>query len=161
MPKRILVVDDEQPARKIVMTMLKTSGYLCRAACNGVDALAILDSGAKFDLVLSGLLMPEMDGASLLINLRDRYPNLPFVMVTAVHDEDVAREVVQSGALDYLRKPFDRDQLLDTVRRALEARQKPDVEPDDSNASEPPVSSDERVVFALLLNKSAIGVYTS
>src|SRR5438270_6379870 len=119
---RILVVDDEEAIREIVASMLRSARYECRQAASGLEALALLNSGEEFELMLSDLMMPEMDGSTLLDRIKERYPDLPVVMVTAVHDISVALQALRNGAYNYLLKPFEREQLLATVRRALENR---------------------------------------
>lgn len=119
---RILVVDDEETIREIVSSMLSGANFQSRQASSGVEALSILESGDEFDLVLSDLMMAEMDGIALLERSKERFPDVPVVMVTAVHDIQVALQALRNGAYDYLLKPFEREQLLATVRRALENR---------------------------------------
>lgn len=119
---RILVVDDEETIREIVSSMLSNAQFQTRQASSGVEALALLDSGEEFDLVLSDLMMAEMDGIALLERTKERFPSMPVVMVTAVHDISVALQALRNGAYDYILKPFEREQLLATVRRALETR---------------------------------------
>ena len=119
---RILVVDDEEPIRDFVTTMLKAANYVCSQAASGKQALALLDSGEEFELMLSDLIMPGMDGIALLEAAKERFPDMPVVMVTAVTDVSVALGAIRNGAYDYLLKPFEREQLLATVRRALENR---------------------------------------
>ena len=119
---RILVVDDEETIREIVCAMLSGAHFQTRQASSGIEALSILESGEEFDLVLSDLMMAEMDGTALLERAKERYPDMPIVMVTAVHDIQVALQALRNGAYDYLLKPFEREQLLATVRRALENR---------------------------------------
>ena len=119
---RILVVDDEETIREIVSSMLGGAHFQTRQASSGIEALSILESGGEFDLVLSDLMMAEMDGIALLEHAKERYPDMPIVMVTAVHDISVALQALRNGAYDYLLKPFEREQLLATVRRALENR---------------------------------------
>jgi putative nucleotidyltransferase with HDIG domain len=119
---RILVVDDEETIREIVSSMLGGAHFQTRQAASGIEALSILESGDEFDLVLSDLMMAEMDGIALLERSKERYPDMPVVMVTAVHDIQVALQALRNGAYDYLLKPFEREQLLATVRRALENR---------------------------------------
>src|ERR1700751_3050299 len=119
---RILVVDDEEPIREIVSSMLAFANYQCRQAASGLEALALLDSGEQFELMLSDLMMADLDGIGLLERTKERYPDMPVVMVTAVHDISVALAAIRNGAYDYLLKPFEREQLLATVRRALENR---------------------------------------
>src|SRR4051794_21571991 len=120
--ERILIVDDEEAIREIVHSMLTISGFRCQQASSGAEALAILESGEEFELILTDLMMSGMDGLGLLERTKERYPDLPVVMVTAVHDISVALAAIRNGAYDYLLKPFEREQLLAIVRRALENR---------------------------------------
>jgi putative nucleotidyltransferase with HDIG domain len=120
--ERILVVDDEDAIREIVCSMLSAANYKTRQASSGIKALALLDAGEEFELMLSDLMMAELDGIGLLEETKERYPDMPVVMVTAVHDIQVALAAIRNGAYDYLLKPFEREQLLATVRRALENR---------------------------------------
>jgi putative nucleotidyltransferase with HDIG domain len=122
MPDRILVVDDEEAIREIVSSMLSATGYVCQHAGSGMEALAVLTSGEEFELMLSDLMMADLDGIGLLERTKEKYPDMPVVMVTAVHDISVALAAIRNGAYDYLLKPFEREQLLNTVSRALENR---------------------------------------
>ena len=119
---RILVVDDEEAIRKITVSMLVAAHYECREADSGLEALVLLKSGEQFDLLLADLMMPEMDGIALLERTKDKYPDMPVVIVTAVHDVGVVLQAMRNGAYDCLLKPSEREQLLATVRRALETR---------------------------------------
>jgi cyclic di-GMP phosphodiesterase len=119
---RILVVDDEEAIREIVCSMLTAANYKCSQASSGLKALAVLDSGEEFELMLSDLMMADLGGLGLLERTKEKYPDMPVVMVTAVHDISVALKAIRDGAYDYLLKPFEREQLLATVRRALENR---------------------------------------
>src|SRR5579864_1414866 len=122
MPDRILVVGDEEPIREIVASMLGTAGYACKQAGSGMEALAVLTSGEDFELMLSDLMMADLDGIGLLERTKEKYPDMPVVMVTAVHDISVVPASIHNRAYDYLLKPFEREQLLNTVSRALENR---------------------------------------
>ncbi|HET9408715.1 MAG TPA: HD domain-containing phosphohydrolase [Candidatus Sulfotelmatobacter sp.] len=122
MAERILVVDDEEAIREIVASMLTSAGYACKQAGSGMEALAILNSGEEFELMLSDLMMADLDGIGLLERTKEKFPDMPVVMVTAVHDISVALAAIRNGAYDYLLKPFEREQLLATVGRALENR---------------------------------------
>src|ERR1700729_2759958 len=122
MADRILVVDDEEPIREIIDSMLSAAGYACKQAGSGMEALAVLTSGEEFELMLSDLMMANLDGIGLLERTKERFPDMPVVMVTAVHDISVALAAIRNGAYDYLLKPFEREQLLATVSRALENR---------------------------------------
>jgi len=120
--ERILVVDDEEPIREIVSSMLAAAGYQCDKASSGMMALEVLSNGSEFELMLSDLMMANLDGIGLLERTKEKFPDMPVVMVTAVHDISVALSAIRNGAYDYLLKPFEREQLLATVRRALEHR---------------------------------------
>jgi putative nucleotidyltransferase with HDIG domain len=119
---RILVVDDEETIREIVCSMLAGAQFQTRQAASGLEAMALLESGEEFDLVLSDMLMAEMDGTALLERAKEKFPDVPVVMVTTVSDIQVALQALRHGAYDYLPKPFEREQLLATVRRAMENR---------------------------------------
>jgi putative nucleotidyltransferase with HDIG domain len=122
MADRILVVDDEEAIREIVCAILVAAGYICNQAGSGLEALALLNSGEEFELMLSDLMMADLDGIGLLERTKEKFPDMPVVMVTAVHDISVALAAIRNGAYDYLLKPFEREQLLNAVRRSLENR---------------------------------------
>jgi DNA-binding NtrC family response regulator len=120
--ERVLMVDDEEPLREILAQMLGFSGYRCRAVAGGGQALKLLDSGEKFDLITSDIYNSEMDGTLFLEQIKRRFPEIPVLMMTAVHDISVALACIRNGAYDFLLKPFEREQLIFAVRRALECR---------------------------------------
>ena len=119
MAEHILVVDDEEPIREIVCSMLASASYRCQQADSGNHALAVLKSSQQFELVLTGLMMADLDGLGLLETINVQYPDLPLVFLTAVHDVTVVLCCLRRGAYDYLLKPFERKELLATIRRAL------------------------------------------
>ncbi len=120
--EKILVVDDEEAIREVVSTLLEAQGYHCGVCSNGRLALDAFRKDS-FDLVLSDIVMPEMDGLKLLAALRSEDPDVPVIMVTAMHDIAIALEAIRAGAYDYILKPFEKDQLHLSVHRALEHRQ--------------------------------------
>src|ERR1019366_1297514 len=122
MSDRILVVDDEEAIREIVCAILAAAGYSWKQASSGMEALALLNSGEVFELMISDLMMADLDGIGLLERTKEKFPDMPVVMVTAVHDISVALAAIRNGAYDYLLKPFEREQLLNAVGRALENR---------------------------------------
>src|SRR5215469_6390638 len=119
--EKVLVVDDEEAIREVVTTLLAAQGYHTVACPNGRLALDTFHKDT-FDLVLSDIVMPEMDGLKLLSELRMDDPDVPVIMVTAMHDIAIALEAIRAGAYDYILKPFEKDQLYLSVRRALEHR---------------------------------------
>ena len=118
---RILIVDDESAIREVVASLLEAQGYQCSTVSNGREAIDVLRE-KTFDLVLSDMVMPEMDGMSLLVRLREKDPELPVVMVTAMHDVSTALDAIRHGAYDYILKPFEKNQLFLSVGRAIEHR---------------------------------------
>ena len=120
--EQILIVDDEEAIREVVSALLKAQDYRCTVCSNGRMALESFRNNS-FDLVLSDIVMPEMDGLKLLAELRLEDPDVPVIMVTAMHDISIALEAIRAGAYDYILKPFEKDQLYLSVRRALEHRQ--------------------------------------
>ena len=119
--ENILVVDDEEAIREVVATMLEAKGYRCTAVSNGRAAQEQIKKVTP-DLVLSDMIMPEMDGIKLLEWVRQYDPEVPIIMVTAIHDISTALEAIRRGAYDYILKPFEKDQLFLGVGRALQHR---------------------------------------
>lgn len=115
----ILVVDDKQSFRFMIKRYLDDAGYRTECAASGAEALVQLEHG-RFDLVLSDMVMPEMDGLTLLRQVRRSHQLLPFVLVTAHGSVDSAVAAMKEGADDYLLKPLNREELLLAVERLLE-----------------------------------------
>jgi putative nucleotidyltransferase with HDIG domain len=116
----ILVVDDESAVLGMVVAMLERSGYDVSAAADAEHALLHLQDDPGCDLVLSDVMMPGVDGLSLLDIICSNHPGVPVVMLTGVQDIHVATNAFRRGAIDYLLKPFNRTQLVSVVARALE-----------------------------------------
>lgn len=116
---RILVVDDTQSFRFMLKGYLDDAGYRTTCVSNAAEALALL-AQEPIDLVLSDMVMPEMDGVGLLRQIRSRFAPLPFVLVTAHGTVDSAVAAMKEGADDYLLKPLNWDELLLVVQRLLE-----------------------------------------
>ncbi|ODA40087.1 Response regulator of zinc sigma-54-dependent two-component system [Desulfosporosinus sp. BG] len=117
--RRILVADDEANMRWVLERALTKAGYEVETVEDGQFALdrALAE---RPDLVLVDLKMPKMDGLSLLHKLKERYPDLLMVMMTAHGSTSTAVEAMKAGAQDYLMKPFDIEELLITVAKAFE-----------------------------------------
>lgn len=122
MGERILVVEDDETGLESLVSTLHAADYVCRKARDGSKALSALDSGEEFALVLSDLVVPGIDGLGLLDHVKTRCPDTPVVLKTAPSDIAFARAAIRDGAYDYLLQPFERDELLLVVRRALEYR---------------------------------------
>ena len=121
---RILVVDDDLGIRQSLSELLAAEGCVVTMAGDGAEALEALESGA-FDLVLSDVVMPRMDGYELFTTVRQRYPDLPILMMTAFHyDRD---HVIKRSRLEGLdgvifKKPVDPDRLREALVEALSKR---------------------------------------
>jgi DNA-binding NtrC family response regulator len=99
MPEHILVVDDEEVWCGIISSILSSEGYKCSVASNSVEALALLNSGEEFALLISNLMMAGVDGLVLLEPTRDRFPDMPFVMETGVNDSSMIRKILPGGGV--------------------------------------------------------------
>ncbi|MER3429102.1 MAG: DNA-binding response regulator [Pyrinomonas sp.] len=116
--KSILVVDDERAQREILEMILSSEGYDVTTASSGEAALKLAKE-KRFDLVLTDLKMTGMDGIELLQRLLTLDSSIIVILLTAHGSIESAKEALRRGAYDYLEKPYDRDQLLDVIRRAL------------------------------------------
>src|ERR1700739_835389 len=119
---RVLVVDDEAHVRSMIAATLERQGYEVVLASGGREALEAIDGGG-FERMRTDIVMQEGNGLALLERIHTQNPNLPVIMVTAIHDISVAIDSMRRGAYDYLLKPFEREHLVATVQRALEHRQ--------------------------------------
>lgn len=122
---RILVIDDEGNIRKMIRVALEQAGHVVDAAPDGRLGLNMYGDGAGFDLVLLDQRMPEMDGLEVLHELRRRTPEAKVIMITAFGTIDLAVDAMQSGAADFLRKPFTLDTLRGAVQSALNIKLEP------------------------------------
>ena len=118
--KKILVVDDYVPTRQMIVEALNSSGYnLVSEADNGRDALDMFRD-ESYDLVISDVMMPRMGGIDLLQNLIDMHSNTAVIMITAQPAVDLTVKAMKKGAVDFLKKPFNIDDLLYKVNVYLQ-----------------------------------------
>ena len=117
-----LVVDDEPRLRRVLVQLLEHDGFTCREAGTGAEGLTAMEAEPA-PLVISDLRMPEMDGVTLLGHVVKRWPDTAVLMVSAVADVDIAVKCLQLGALDYVSKPFNLEEVRARVKQALERRQ--------------------------------------
>lgn len=118
---RILAVDDQPYFRAFVEGMLTEEGYEVRTASSGADALRWLER-ERFDVVLTDLVMPEMDGSELVRRIREREPGQEVVVVSGVGDVKTAVDAMKLGATDYLLKPIDRTALARSLETLLQRK---------------------------------------
>jgi two-component system, OmpR family, KDP operon response regulator KdpE len=117
-PLRVLVIDDEPPIRKLLRVGLSAHGYQIMEASSGKAALELL-SEQKPDLVILDLGLPDMQGHELLRVVRERNDSVPIVVLSSRDDEAGKVQALDSGADDYVTKPFGMDELLARMRAAL------------------------------------------
>jgi two-component system response regulator AtoC len=112
-------VDDEEHIRKIMSIMLGKKGYACRLAASGAEALELLTQ-ESFDAVLTDLHMPGLDGLGLLAKIKEMAPDLVVIVVTAFATMETAILAMKAGAYDYIAKPFNEDEIILVLEKALE-----------------------------------------
>ena len=117
----ILIVDDEFNIRLVLSAMLKKEGYGVASATDGLEALQILKAG-KIDVVVTDLKMPNLDGMGLLNCITKQYPEVPVIIITAHGSVATAVEALKKGALDYITKPFELDDLKNVISKAIKTR---------------------------------------
>ncbi len=118
MKPRILVVDDEESIREFLNIMLKKEGYDVTCVEDGQIAINILQK-RNFDMIISDLQMPNVTGMELLKHVKEGYPEIVFMMITAFGTADTAVEAMKMGAYDYLSKPFKIDEVRINISNAL------------------------------------------
>jgi len=115
---KILIVDDEKNIRLTLSRSLKLPGYLVDTAINGEEALQKLKE-QRYHLVLLDLKLPGMDGIEVLRQIRQLYPFISVIIITAYGTIDSAVEVMKLGAIDFIQKPFTPDEIRDIVVKVL------------------------------------------
>jgi two-component system response regulator AtoC len=123
MSATVLIVDDEENIRRVLSMALQKEGYHTIAASGGHQALKLLDE-ARCDVMLSDMVMPDMNGLELLRRARERQPELLVVMMTAYGTIPAAVEAMRLGAVDFLTKPLEMDVLRKVIRNALRDRER-------------------------------------
>ena len=118
---KILVIDDEQSMRDFLSIMLKKEGYDVVAAEAGADALKAVQTEI-FDLVISDVKMPGLDGIDVLRTVKELSPETVVIMITAYASAETAVEAMKLGAYDYITKPFKVDEIKLIIQKALEKR---------------------------------------
>ncbi len=118
---RVLVVDDEEYIRLSLRELLSYLGYKVVTATNGEDALKKLEQ-EKYDVAFVDVKMPEMNGIQLLAKIRERFPDVSVIMMTGYATVENAIDAVKLGAYDFLRKPYDIEEVRVSINRLLEKR---------------------------------------
>ncbi|MDF1607439.1 response regulator [Hoeflea sp. YIM 152468] len=117
----VLLVEDEEAVRRGGKRMLEARGYQVHEAGTGVEALEVLQElGGKVDIVVSDVVMPEMDGPTLLVELRKDYPDMKFIFVSGYAEDAFAKNLPADAKFGFLAKPFSLKQLATSVREMLD-----------------------------------------
>jgi DNA-binding NtrC family response regulator len=123
MPERLLVVDDEPNMLRLLKTILMDkTGYEVTTTNNPLEVSKLLQE-APYDLVITDLKMPLVDGIDLIGIIKNIDANIPIIVITAYGTIEVAEEAIQKGAYDFITKPFRKETILITIKRALEWKQ--------------------------------------
>ena len=118
---KVLVVDDDEVISQNLKRLLEKSGYLADTAYTGEEALRKIGEN-HFDLALIDLLLPDMDGLKLLLEVKRISPITAIIIITAFGTIPNAVEAIRRGAADYITKPFRMDELLSTIKKVIEER---------------------------------------
>jgi len=118
MTTRVLIVDDEPFVRHLIRDTLKTRGFATGSAANGVEALEEL-AKEPYDLVISDVVMPEMEGFELLKRVKKDYPGLKVIILTGYSSQHDISDFLLYGADEYLTKPFQVNELLAAVEKVI------------------------------------------
>ena len=127
--KHILIVDDEEAVCWSLQRALGREGHSVSVAASAEQGLALLKR-QRPDVLILDVRLPGMDGLTALTRIRQLMPDLPVIVVTAFGDLPTAVRAVEGGVFDYLAKPFDLQQAIDCVNRALQRRPAPEAAPE-------------------------------
>lgn len=118
----ILVVDDDELVRVTLNILVSALGYECLVACNGKEALDVLES-REIDIVLSDIVMPEMDGIELLAQIREHHKKTDVIVATGYSERASYADMIKAGAMDFIKKPIDQAELEAKLDRAFRERE--------------------------------------
>ena len=127
-PATILIVDDEEPIRRLVDRILQSAGYITRLAASGADALAIADGPGPIDLMVTDMMMPEMNGDEVARRLRQKYPALKVLYYTGFADRLFDEKGTMWEDEAYLAKPTGVRGLLEAVSLLRNGNRRIDVQ---------------------------------
>lgn len=120
MSKQVLIVDDSESIREVLIYNLESAGYQIIVACDGKDALNYFD-GRTIDLLLTDYHMPNINGLELIVQVRQKeeYKFMPILVLTTENQLDMVRKAREFGATGWLMKPFNTEKLLQTLRKVI------------------------------------------
>ena len=113
----ILLVEDEERARETFARMLKKAGYGVIEATDGLEALSLLEK-LPCDLVISDILMPNLNGYALVARIRAKWPNMPIILTSGYLSPDAAKTIM-NGSVEFIPKPLDAAALIAIIQRLI------------------------------------------
>ncbi len=119
---RVLVIDDEAIVRISCQRVLTPEGYDVVVTSRGDEAIELLEK-EQFDVVLTDLKMPDMDGIEVLKTIKQRWPEIQVIIITGYGTISTAVQAIKLGAFEYIEKPFTPEDILDVVNRGMEKKQ--------------------------------------
>jgi DNA-binding NtrC family response regulator len=111
----ILLVDDEEGYRELISRVLTKAGYEVLQAADGLQALSLLEE-SNVDLVISDILMPNLNGYGLVARLRAKWPTMPVILTTGFLSQEAAKSMM-NGSVDFIPKPINAERLLEMIQR--------------------------------------------
>ena len=111
----ILLVDDEEAYRELISRVLTKAGYEVLQAADGLQALSLLEE-SNVDLVISDILMPNLNGYGLVARLRAKWPTMPVILTTGFLSQEAAKSMM-NGSVDFIPKPINAERLLEMIQR--------------------------------------------
>lgn len=118
---KLLIAEDEAPVRELLVRGLRAAGHEVTAVADGIEALHALEDDA-FDLLLSDIMMPELDGVSLALKVAKEWPGLPIILMTGFADQHARARNLSALVQQVIAKPFTLEDLVRTVAETLKAR---------------------------------------
>jgi len=114
----ILVVDDEPVVRKVLERSLIREGFRVVTAGNGVEGLERI-RGTKVDIVISDIMMPQMDGLEFLVEVKSDFAHIPVILITGFADQFTGKQALEAGAEDFIVKPFKNHEIRYALQRTM------------------------------------------
>lgn len=120
---KFLVVDDEPLVRESLRHYLESQGYQCEVAADGEEAWAKLEQNGPYDIIITDIFMPHLDGLTLMRRAKEQWPEIDFIAITGHAQKVKYVDVIKAGASDFIKKPFDFDELEAKLARIFKERE--------------------------------------
>lgn len=130
MNDRVLIVDDETNIRKVLKALVEQQGYSASEARDGMEAISCLKK-EEIHTIITDLRMPHLDGMGFLKRISDQYPDIPVIIITAHETVDSAVSALKLGAFDYISKPFEKQEMIQVIEKAINTYQSKSRSPSD------------------------------